>query len=206
MKKARSSALDALLAKEADAREGLMRHFVAFVRAPRGRGLPRAWVFYATNSYLAISETPLFVGFSIGSSAVQTRDAQELIQGLCQWAANNLDEMDVSAPLILASVKGYHRLLLEDAKEPRASSVELLFIDAESVSWCDYAGASGEQGIVGQGAHILIRGCYHKETRHLVSQALGRCRTRPSEASLAAVVQLIRKATGLSQVGYVSIP
>jgi len=214
----KSDALDALRAKDRDARNRLGRHFVAFVRAPKDKGLPRGWVFHATDTPLATythledsrdSDRPMFVSFIVGNPVSQVHDSRDAVQGFCDYNSELMDEADSHASVVLAEVKAYQTTLLEDEKEPRANAVEFLFLNDEGeVLWCGYDGSYGEQKLRGEGAHILIRGCYDASLQREVRTVLTRhCRTvRPTKASLDAAVRKIRRITRLKFVGYVPVP
>ena len=203
----RSDALDALHAKEADARQRLSRHLIAFVRSPRRTGI-KGWLFSASDSPVATYQAPTFMAFVVANPRTQASESCQLIQQFWQFTADSLDEEDAHASVILAEVREYQRYLLEDKDEARANAAEFLFIDAGGdLAWCDYGGACAGQGMMSGGQAVLIRGCYDPVVHQAVRQALGclRRRARPTSASLKAAVRSIRQATRLSHVGYVPI-
>lgn len=211
----RSEALDALRAKDRDARRRLARHFVAFVRAPRGRKQPRGWIFYATDTHMATHEhrdedqPAMFVSFMIGNPRAQVHGARDLVQELCEYNSDLLDEQDCHASCVVAQLKDFQAMFLEAKDEARANAVEFIFIDdRENLYWCTYDGSHAGQSIRNGGQSVIIRGCYDNDVRREVRSALrSHCRVRrPTKASLQVALRKIRRATRLPNVGYVPIP
>ena len=215
----RSEALDALRAKHHDARKRLAKHFVAFVRAPHPNKECRGWLFYATDNHLATHvhrdfnpgkpEQPIFTAFIVGNPRTQVHESRELIQELCAYNSDQLDEQDCHAQVVVNELRSYQMMLLEDKDEAWANAVEIIFFDdRNTLYWCAFDGSHAGQAIRGSGKSVIIRGCYDDDVRREVNAALRRhCLNGcPNRTSLLAAVRKIRKATKLPYVAYVPIP
>jgi hypothetical protein len=204
----RSDALDALTVKERNARKRLATHFIAFVRAPQRASMPYGWIFYASSNPALTCRTDQLAAFMVGNPPSQVYESRDLIQTFHRLTVDQLDERDASAPVIIAELREYQGLLLQDKDEPRANAVEFLFIDnQERVCWCDWAGNVGSMMLKGSGQPVLIRGCYDIAIRRKVQEVLRRrcCRIRPSKATLTAAIRDLKRITRLSHVGCVPL-
>ncbi|HXV26738.1 MAG TPA: hypothetical protein VD862_01800 [Candidatus Paceibacterota bacterium] len=200
----RSEAMDSYRAKYRDARRRLRRDFVAFVQTPHLKD-NIGYVVYGTNGEAQSFQTPTFATFLVGNPPVQVQEVKEALIGFYEYILQDLDARDAYAPVVLAMLKGYMQMYLEEKDEPLALATEVLCCGSpQHVFWCDFDGGEGMLDVFPKRKRLIIRGCFDKEVRGEVSRILRRRlqQVRPNKRTLKLMERELKKATGLKFVSY----
>ena len=203
----RSEAMDALRAKNTDARAKLARRFIAFVQTERTKKGVFGYVFYGTNArteLIKMTEPYLYTLVGVGAPAVKVQDTRAAVHEFADYTADHLDKRDVHGSVISQMLRSYHAMVLEDMDEARANPVEVLIFDGTGkLFWVGYDGTEDDLLYNPKGKMMVVRGCYDPAVRRRVSSLL-RTRVRGrrmSEKIIKSVVAELKKATRLKNVG-----
>lgn len=207
----RSEAMDALRAKNEDARSRLSDRFIAFVQTERTKKGVFGYVFYGTNArdeLLKMTGPKLFTLFGVGSPVVKVQDVRAAVNEFIDYTAEHLDERDVHGSVISEMLRSYQAMVLEDKDEARANPVEVLILDwTGRLFWVGYDGTENYFTYKPKGKMMVLRGCYDPAVRRRVTSLLNtRIRgRRMNKKAIASVLKELKKATKLKNVNCIPI-